>query len=117
MNLPKYSLCKHCERSIEKHHYRQHERKCFMSYNNLVLIASYFLKSVSQPNLLKRKKFHHFCVDDAQILSPVSMGNYFNQNQFKMLVLQLLILLYRNSLFDWEYAEILIHHLTNGSFI
>jgi len=113
--LPKYSECSYCGREIEKHHCSQHRKKCFMSDSNLQLILDYFTRSITDLALLKRKTFHQYCVKN-EILSPVSMGQYFNQNHFKTLIIQLLIMLHRYGLFDWEMAELIIYHITNGSF-
>ena len=114
--LPKHTLCTYCSRLLERHHYSQHIRKCFMKPDNLQLIAKYFQYSITNTKLLKRKKFHYYCVKNAHVLSPVSMGHYFKQNKFKNLIIQLLIMLYKHELFDWEMAEIIIYNITNGNF-
>lgn len=103
------------KKKIEKHHVSQHNKKCFMSQANLELISEYFTESVTDVSLLKRKTFHQYCVKSG-ILSPVSMGQYFNQKHFKTLIIQLLIVLYKYTSFDWEMAELIIFHITNGSF-
>lgn len=112
----KYIPCSHCTTPVEKHHLKQHEKKCFFRSHNLVKIADFFTECLINIGQLKRKTFHHYCVQDAKVLSPVSMSKYLHQNKFKHLVVQLLVILHKADLFDWEYSEILIYHLTSGHF-
>lgn len=112
--MNKYVPCLHCRDSIEIHHISLHQRQCYLNPVNLEKICNYLVQGIVDNKLLKRANFYRWAQQNS-ILTSISITNRLKAKNWYHALFQMLIYGYLCGFVDYEYAEVLLYIISDGS--
>lgn len=112
--MNKYSTCPFCKDEIEVHHITLHQRQCFLNPHNLEKICEYLLGGIEDNKKLKRANFYRWAQSQG-ILTSISITNRLKAETWYHALYQLLVYGYLLGFIDYEYAEVILYIVSDGS--
>lgn len=110
----KFPFCKYCNEPIEKHHHAHHQKTCYLNPDNLKKICEYLSRGILTPKLLNRKNFYDWAKQN-KILTSITITSRLGVESWNIALYQLLVYGYLSSFISFEYVEVILLILTDGS--